>query len=147
MINELIRLPEPLLLFNHAQAMEDPRDGLTLFGPLEQGSPLGIRAGVVGTKIGVAKFQTWVDRIQKPVRTKSLIPSRPVFPGFESVFRKPLASSKLPVQSVEIDEEELKKGVNKIRYKRVYETVELFVTAIIRTRDEEYKRQTRSSGL
>jgi hypothetical protein len=56
-INQLIHLPEPLLLFRHAQGMEDPRDGLTLFGPLDLASPLGVRAGVVGTATGIAIFE------------------------------------------------------------------------------------------
>jgi hypothetical protein len=49
MQSRLLKLPEPLLLFRHGQAMEDPRDGLTLFGPLDFAAPLGVRAGLVGT--------------------------------------------------------------------------------------------------
>ena len=138
-MSELIKLPEPVLLFNYGQAMEDPRDGLTLFGPLEQGSPLGIRAGVVGTRDGIAKFQTWVERIQMPVKTTTPIPSRPVFPGFESIFRRPWSPK--PVQTVAIGDEELKRALYRDdRYKRVYDTVELFAGGIIRTRDEEEAR-------
>lgn len=35
-MKQLVKLPEPALLFGYNQSMEDPRDGLTLFGPLEQ---------------------------------------------------------------------------------------------------------------
>jgi len=58
---KLIYLPEPLLLFRHGQAMEDPRDGLTLFGPLDIASPLGVRAGVVGTEDGITAF-LWIRK-------------------------------------------------------------------------------------
>lgn len=38
-MRKLLKLDEPCLLFQHDQAMEDPRDGLTLFGPLDEGKP------------------------------------------------------------------------------------------------------------
>lgn len=41
-MEELIKLTEPPLLFGHGQAMEDPRDGLSLFGPLDEGKTYGI---------------------------------------------------------------------------------------------------------
>jgi hypothetical protein len=34
----------------------NPRDGLTLFGPLRKGKPYGIRAGVIGTSTGISPF-------------------------------------------------------------------------------------------
>ena len=88
----LIHLPEPLLLFNYGQAMEDPRDGLTLFGPFDRGSLYGLRPGVIGTEEGVAKFRAWTVRIQTPVRTKKPMQSRPPFSGFEPVFRNSLGT-------------------------------------------------------
>lgn len=56
-MNELIHIAEPLLLFRHKQATEDPRDGLTLFGPLDEGKPYGIKAGVIGTEAGIEYFE------------------------------------------------------------------------------------------
>ena len=47
---ELLYLPEPLLGFRHDQKMQDPRDGLSLFGPLEVARPEGIRWGLIGTR-------------------------------------------------------------------------------------------------
>ena len=49
---ELIKLDEPPLLFGYNQTLEDPRDGLTLFNPLDEGSVYGVRAGVIGTPEG-----------------------------------------------------------------------------------------------
>ena len=68
MIRNLVYLPEPRLLFRYGQAMEDPRDGLTLFGPLDEISPYGIRAAVVGTPAGIRKYKSWVQWIQGIVR-------------------------------------------------------------------------------
>src|SRR5258708_6995714 len=66
-MNRLIKLSEPSLLFGYGQSMEDPRDGLTLFGPLDEGKPYGIRPGVIGTKSGRERFARWVEKIRGPV--------------------------------------------------------------------------------
>src|ERR1700728_954709 len=100
MQSRLLKLPEPLLLFRHRQAMEDPRDGLTLFGPLDFAAPLGVRAGVVGTEQGISLFQRWVGAIQHPIRTAKPIASRPPFSGFASIFRVPWAID--PIQKAVI---------------------------------------------
>lgn len=51
---------EPLLRFAYDQTAEDPRDGLTLFGPLDTARPYGVRAGVIGTDRGIELFRRWV---------------------------------------------------------------------------------------
>jgi len=53
MNNNLIYLDEPNLVFGNSQATEDPRDGLTLFGPFEKVSKDTIQAGVIGTLDGI----------------------------------------------------------------------------------------------
>ena len=60
-MRKLIRIAEPLLLFRHGQAMEDPRDGLTLFGPHDKGSLFGIRTRAIGTQAGIDKFNVWTS--------------------------------------------------------------------------------------
>src|ERR1700722_17497689 len=121
----LLNLNEPRLLFQHGQAMEDPRDGLTLFGPLDEGKPQGIRGAVIGTASGIAKFKSWVDWLQRPVRLQSPVLPRPLFLGFEAVFRVPWNASL--VLSIEIDENELKAkcGLDD-RHQRVFQTFVLF---------------------
>lgn len=139
MIRNLLKLDEPRLLFQHGQAMEDPRDGLTLFGPLDEGKPYGIRGGVVGTASSIAKFRAWVDWVQRPVRLQSPVLARPPFPGFEAAFRVPWDSA--PALAIEIDETELKaKSGLDDRHQRVFQTVDLFSKAIVDAlRDEESK--------
>lgn len=139
MTRRLLKLDEPRLLFQHGQAMEDPRDGLTLFGPLDDGKPYGIRGGVVGTASSIAKFRVWADWLQHPVRPQNPMLARPPFPGFEAAFRVPWHSA--PSITIEIDENELKarSGLDD-RHQRVFQTVELFSKAIVGAlRDEESK--------
>lgn len=66
-MRRLIRIDEPKLLFGHGQKAEDPRDGLTLFGPIENTKPYGIRNGVLSTKEGLRKFKDYLISIQTPV--------------------------------------------------------------------------------
>lgn len=135
-MRQLTRLSEPLLLFGHGQAMEDPRDGLTLFGPFDTGSVFAIRTGVVGTPSGIEKFKAWTQRIKTRVCTKNPIQARPPFSGFEAVFRIPWSDAPLLIRT--IDEEELKKRLfQDDRHQRVFQTVDLFANEIIRAHNEE----------
>lgn len=122
---ELIRLPEPQLLFRYGQGVEDPRDGLALFGPLDEGKPYGIRAGVVGTTHGIRKFFEWVEGIQRPIGNIPPRQARPLFPGFEAAFRVPWNAK--PVLAMEVDEGELQRAVRvEDSHQRVYGTVDIF---------------------
>lgn len=135
-MQKLIKLPEPTLLFRYGQAIEDPRDGLTLFGPLDKGRPYGIRAGVVGTKSCIERFKRWVDWLQLPVSHDPPRVARPPFPGFESAFRIPWDSE--PILTLEVNEEELKAHLFlDDRHQRVFETVNIFAERITRALTEE----------
>ena len=63
---QMLRLPSKLL-FGHNQAVEDPRDGLSLFGPFDVGKTYGIRPAVIGTRAGIDRFWHWVESIQRPI--------------------------------------------------------------------------------
>jgi len=131
---ELIRLEEPELLFAHRQCVEDPRDGLCLFGPLDEGKPYGIRAGVVGTNHGIAIFKDWVTTIQSVVGKNGSI-ARPIFPGFQNVFGIPWNPQ--PWVTIEIDPSELNSKLYlNDKFQRVYKTVDLFTDQIVNKRRE-----------
>ncbi len=137
---KLIHLSEPSLLFRHDQSVEDPRDGLTIFGPLDKGSPYGIRVGVVGTKQGMRRFRDWAAKIQKPVieydPDEVFQLSHPPYPGFEAAFRIPL--NPVPVVEIEIKRQEIDKCLflsNK--HQRVYKTVDLYADAILKALKNE----------
>ena len=59
---QLMYIDEPKILFGHGQKMEDPREGLAFFGPLEP-KLREIRSGVVGTREALEKFKAYVRRI------------------------------------------------------------------------------------
>jgi len=131
-MNDLIYLPEPPLLFRYEQPVEDPRDGLTLFGPLDKGSPYGIRAGVVGTKDGIRRFRQWVTKIQHPIigsdPDEYFQLSHPPFPGFEAAFCIPWNPE--PTLELTIDDDELKSVYLNEKHQRVYKTVDVYTNRI-----------------
>ncbi len=135
-MRDLIYLAEPTLLFRHHQAMEDPRDGLTLFGPLDTGKPYGIRVGVVGTQAGIDRYVRWVTRIQRPIINDASDVVHPSFPGFQAAFRtlwEPTPTVQLIVPAYELD------SVVRLddQHQRVYKTVDVYSRRIIRSIDED----------
>lgn len=135
----LIRIEEPTLLFGHGQAVEDPRDGLSLFGPLDRGNPTGIRYGVVGPSGGIQRLKNWIQRIQYSLHNEPPTPLRPPFPGFEAAFGVPWRVQ--PALSLSVPDDDLDKAVHlDDKYQRVYKTVDLYAERIIKAiREEEEK--------
>jgi hypothetical protein len=132
MSRELIYIEEPLLQFRFNQGLEDPRDGLTLFGPLDAGKPYGIRAGVVGTADGIKRFTRFVDKLQRPLPGDGGEPTRnrPMFPGFEAVYGVPWHPQ--PVLQAQLDATALHRAVRiEDRHQRVYATVRVYADAIL----------------
>jgi hypothetical protein len=133
---ELYHIPEPRLRFRHAQDLEDPRDGLTLFGPLDAGKPFGIRVGVIGTPNGIADCRKWLRRIQGRIHLDKPRISRPPFPGFEAVFQTPLKQT--PEIELTIDEAAIDRAIYQSdRYQRVYAAVDLYAGPILKSRRED----------
>ena len=134
---ELKYLNEPRLLFGFGQKLPDPRDGLTLFGTLENKvSPYGLTTGVIGTKGGINKFKKWLNSIQRPVSNKDN-KSRPFFPGFEAVYNIKWVSNK--IYEIVLEEKDIKAGLyHQDRYYGTYSTVNLFSERIIQaTKDDD----------
>ena len=130
----LTTLREPQLAFRHDQELADPRDGLTLFGPLD--AVYGVSYGVVGTKPSVDRFHRWLSRLQQPIITKYTGTSRPYYPGFTAAFR----TSWQPTPAIEvlIEEHELLRRVHiDDKYQRTHQTVNLFADAIRKAQREE----------
>ncbi len=135
----LIRIPEPTLLFGYQQAIEDPRDGLTLFSPLDAGKA-SIRAGVIGTSDGIRRYRDWVNRLQRPIvdvdKNGNSILHRPYFPGFETVFR--IAWEPQPVHQIIVTDEEIETQLYlDDKHLRVYRTVEVFSEKILKAIRED----------
>lgn len=130
MMNNLSWIPEPKLLFNYDQSLEDPRDGLTLFGPFDQKKSKGFTVGVIGTSNGISRYKKWVELLQHPLFDKDNGRARPSFLGFETIFQIPWSNK--PEVEIEIPENEIfEKTHQDDKYIRVYETVDLYASKII----------------
>jgi hypothetical protein len=139
MVKRLIYVPEPRLRFGYGQALEDPRDGLTLFGPFDRSGIHGIRGGVIGTTEGIVRFEKWVKLIQRPIsvaQTEAEALFRPFFPGFETVFGIPWSAT--PQLQIVLDPAELDDSLHVAdRHQRVYKTVDLFARKILAAKRQE----------
>lgn len=137
-MNELIMIDEPQLLFGYGQKMEDPRDGLTLFGPIENDIPYGIMSGVVGTTEGLRKFKNYLGSLRGPILNANNL-SRPFFPGFETVFKAKWDVDK--INFAEITDSEIGKELyHADTHTRTFKLVSLFADKIIRAVEDEDSR-------
>lgn len=124
-------LPEPELLFDYDQTIDDPRDGLTLFGP-RRSTIYGINYGVIGTPAGIERFSRWIKKaneftaVERDSQRLLWIP----FPGFESIFRIPFSDTS--IKTLSIDENILKEILRDgDTYQRVFNTVNLYEQQIV----------------
>jgi hypothetical protein len=131
---DVLHMAEPLLTFGHGQEVEDPRDGLMLFGPLDEGAPYGLRIGVIGTVDGIAYYKAWAQAIQGRLWDRGNPIARPPYPGFETAFRIPWRVD--PVITATVDEVTLERAVRlEDRHQRVYAAVSVYadgITAAVR---------------
>ncbi|MBK9543159.1 MAG: hypothetical protein IPO49_12770 [Bacteroidetes bacterium] len=135
-MQELTKIDEPKILFGYSQMLEDPRDGLTIFGPLENLKPYGIISGVVGTKDGLHKFKNFLKEIEKPIYNRDNT-SRPFFPGFNSIFKMEWSAEK--IYHINVSEQELGKCLyHEDAHTRTYHTVSLFSDKIIAAKKDDH---------
>jgi hypothetical protein len=131
---KLIPFPEPRLRFDFDQLLEDPKDGLLLFGPAEKLH--GIDYGVIGTPDGIRQFEAWAERLRQAVPADPKVTSSVTFPGIETVFRTRWNAT--PRVRLTVDPAELEAKVSVTdAHQRVFDTVDLFAKPIARWVKEE----------
>ncbi|MCG7867493.1 MAG: hypothetical protein JAY74_14155 [Candidatus Thiodiazotropha taylori] len=129
-------IDEPLLQFGYAQTLDYPRDGLFLFGPVDDGPKVDvIRYGVIGTPEGVEHFKTWSRQIQHiiepPVGVRGVAPYSIAYPGFEQAFRAKWPNEPHCTLS-NISKEEISKALHiENRHEAVKSTVDLYVNELL----------------
>lgn len=136
-------LGEPTLEFGYGQELQDPRNGLALFGPYDRdhaGRPGNISYGVVGTAEGIARFRRFAETLSQPIVPEHHDPQlwRP-FPGFEAAFNANWPTE--PAWTYEVNEEVLEKSVHHgDAHRRAYETAGLYFQAlrIAKQKDEHF---------
>lgn len=89
---ELIHIPEPLLEFRYGQKLAYPRDGLFLYGPVDNGRAQ-LKYGAIGTSDGVERLERWAQAasyiIAPPPPRKGarvIEPQHILYPGFSQAF-------------------------------------------------------------
>src|SRR5258708_1970902 len=142
MSNPAILQDEPRLQFRYNQYLEDPHDGLSLFGPygIEASShPKNLTIGVIGAPEGVAAFTRGCKWGRGPVKAGEAHPNPhlwPVFPGFEAAFCSDLPWD--PAWSCELDLVKLQEAsMLKDPSKRATDVVEQYLDAIKKTEKRE----------
>ena len=123
----ILHFPEPLLGFGYDQRLDDPRDGLFLFGPLiDARKPSKMRIGVVGTLAGIESYRSWVKSINAhiaPVKPEAA--HQIAYPGFEAAFRTEWAPD--PVVEVAVSAEEISRALRiSDRHIAIYEAVSIY---------------------
>lgn len=127
---ELRVLSEPLLSFGYGQKMQDPRDGLFLFGPLDDvAKPARMRIGLIGTSEAISRYKRWVQRITSYIPAGDITRHAKAFPGFQSAFGAvwPLT----PIREVHIPTAQIHDSLRiRDRHQAIFKTVGLFENAI-----------------
>ena len=70
MNNRISVLSEPKIVFGDNRSLTDPHAGLSLFGPYDKSEtshPGKIVYALLGTDVGIARFQEFVTAIQSPI--------------------------------------------------------------------------------
>lgn len=129
-------ISEPELEFGFGQQSTNPKTGLYLYGPLQEGKPSHIKAAVVGTGVGIRLYKDWVKSINAYVDPLAFGSTNHVpYPGFNSAFSTTLSSE--PEIQVELSPTKLASAIRLgRRHEAVKETVSIYENAI-RTRLEE----------
>ncbi len=86
-MSKLFHVPEPKLTFGYGQKLQDPRDGLTLFGPFSRNKIRGqMNVGIIGPERQRKHFREYLQKIHRPIFPELVDKARPSFPGLEAAF-------------------------------------------------------------
>lgn len=134
----LIHIEEPKLTFGFNQKIEDPRDGLTLFGTYTNKSHYGqIRVGIIGVKKQREAVKKYLKELHKPIQSKEKDIARPYFPGLESIFGIEINIAN--IQEIDINEKEVNKFLHySDGHQRVYNLTSLFADKLKKYVNEEH---------
>lgn len=86
-MSKLFHMQEPNLTFGYGQKLQDPRDGLMLFGPFTRNRIKGqVNIGIIGPERQRKYLKEYLIRIHKPIFPEVPDKARPYFPGLEAAF-------------------------------------------------------------
>jgi hypothetical protein len=133
----LVHIAEPLLEFRFGQKLVYPRDGLFLYGPVDDGRP-EVHYGAIGTPAGLARLERWTAMITgflpppPPRKGARLIePQHVAYPGFAAAFNTPWPAKPRTTVAT-IDGEALAKALRIAnRNEAIKAAVDIYVTPLI----------------
>lgn len=130
-------LDEPEIIFGYNQSANDPRDGLSLFGPHETFTAYTMQVGVIGTIQGVELYKNFASNLQKPILSDDM--KRPSYLGFETIFG--VKWERDPLITCILDENIIDHFLKfPDRNERTYKLVSYFIEKLSRAEREEEKR-------
>ncbi|HEY0744601.1 MAG TPA: hypothetical protein VGD40_24205 [Chryseosolibacter sp.] len=134
----LIHIEEPRLTFAHGQKVQDPRDGLTLFGPFSKGKHVTqINVGIIGPEKQRGFIKEYLQKIHKPVLNPAPDLARPYFPGLEAAFDISVNFNSLEEIDVHIDS--IKEFLNYTDgHQRIFHLTNLYSTRLTKYYNEEH---------
>lgn len=135
----LKHISEPKLTFGHNQKIEDPRDGLTLFGPYSKNSHRGrINVGVIGPKKQRDFVIKYLKKIHKPIKALNHDVARPYFPGLEAAFNIEINFD--AIKEIDIPEDQISKFLNYTDgHQRVFNLTNLYSDKLSKYYKEEHQ--------
>src|SRR5690242_2727177 len=129
MMNKLIHINEPKLIFGYNQEGFDPRDGLTLFGAYSREKFTNPSIGIIGTPESKKRVLKWLQSIIHPVYGIKTDIARPYFPGIETVFGMSLNFK--AIREVSVDENKLNYYLQfQDSHQRVHNLANLYANAL-----------------
>jgi len=129
---KLIRVVEPRLSFRYGQEAEHPRDGLFLFGPLDdKAHPPQLRYGIIGPVMALARFKAWALRAKGPLPPADAKKAHHTeWPGFEALFRCEWPDE--PMAEIPVSSEALTNAIHiGDRHEAIYRAVGLYERPIL----------------
>lgn len=135
---ELTHIPEPKLTFGYKQKMEDPRDGLTLFGPFSRDRYSGqVNVGIIGPNEQRKYIRNYLRKIHQPVVNLERDIARPYFPGLEATFNISINFS--AVQEIEVPRSQIDEYLKYTDgHQRVFNLTDLYAEKLKKYCDEEH---------
>lgn len=134
-MSKFYNLDEPLIHFGYNQAIEDPRDGLTLFGPFSRTNIPTPKIGVIGTVEGIKIFIEWLRKVERQIKSFDNI-ARPFFPGISATYEIDINFAS--VKQIQIKDKDIKYYLNfRDNHQRVHNLSNLYVNPIIKYHNQE----------
>lgn len=135
---KLIHIGEPKLTFGYNQKVEDPRDGLTLFGPFTRGKHINqINVGIIGPATQRKFVREYLQKIHKPVLNPKPDIARPYFPGLEAAFDISVNFNAL--QEIDVTSESIQEYLKYTDgHQRIFHLTNLYSTRLTKYYNEEH---------